>query len=70
MTRRERKIVKDAITELMADEGDFNDAIAKLCGLVGLEYPANKVLQVATLVDIPKLASGPNQSFEVKRNDQ
>lgn len=43
MTKRETEIVKKAIEDLMAENGDFCGAIAGLCRLVGWRYPAGEM---------------------------
>ena len=50
MTRRERKIVSDAIDAIMAEDGDFAGAINALCGLVGQTYPVATVKMVSASI--------------------
>jgi hypothetical protein len=67
MTRRERAIVLKAISELMADDGDFSSALAALGGLVGLRYPVEELKASLSEADLYSLyRSGENQEFSVK----
>jgi len=43
VTRREREEVRRAILELMSEDGGFENAIGRLCRLVGWRYPAAEV---------------------------
>jgi len=48
MTKRERKIVKVAIDDIMAEDGDFSGAIGRLCRLVGWRYPLSEIKMTST----------------------
>lgn len=65
MTKREKAVIVKALRDIMDDHGDFSGGIAALCRLIGNVYPADSIARGCKVADFRKLASGPNQSFEV-----
>ena len=51
MTNKEKIIVKNAIDELVIQDGDFTGAIYELCKLVDIHYPAGK--SIKNIKEIP-----------------
>lgn len=48
MTQKEKVIVRQAIKDLMEQDGDFSGAISRLCKLVGWQYAAGDVASTQT----------------------
>ena len=69
MKKSEIIIIQQAIKDLTDDDGDFHGAISKLCGLVGMIYPAGELgdLRPMSLSDL--MGSVKNGSeFQVVRH--
>lgn len=64
MTHKEKEIVKWCIENLMWNGGDYAGAIAKLCRLVGMVYPAGELID---LKRVP-LSEIPNKNMKFKPN--
>jgi hypothetical protein len=60
MTSRERERIRWAIREIMSDDGDQMSAIASLCEMVGMEYPAARLCGDLKAVDFRELINRPN----------
>jgi hypothetical protein len=60
MTKEERKAIRWCIAELLADNGKFNEAVSKLCRLVGWKYPAGELddIEPVSIIDIMKEEAG------------
>jgi len=43
MTTKEKEMIKEAISDIMDDGGDFAGGISKLCKLIGMKYPAGEL---------------------------
>ncbi len=70
MTKREREQVRKAIDLLMGDECLIAEAMAILGPMVGMDYPAARIIEEAKAVDFREFAHGPNQTFRVTEPDK
>ena len=53
MTKREKAIVRNAISQLLEENGNFAIGIDNLCKLVGWEYPSARIkIKSATIADL------------------
>lgn len=70
MTRKERSEIRQALHEVLSDEGDFSHGIAILARLCGMDYPAYRVSQGAKAVKVSEIAAGPNRRFNIAIKEQ
>jgi hypothetical protein len=65
MTKREQKIVLDAVNDIMDDDGDFSKGIDSLLKLCGGRYPAYLIRKEIEFVSFAEIAKRGNSKFSV-----
>lgn len=63
MTKEEKAKIRRIIKTLMKNDGDYARAIAELCRMVGLVYPAGELSDLKT-VDLASLHEGEFEAPE------
>ncbi len=66
MTQKEKIIIRKAIQELMANDGNFSEAITALCRLVGLRYSAGELSSELSSTTVEEFMRNTTENQEFK----
>jgi len=58
MTKEEKAKIRRIIRTLMRNEGDYASAIAELCRMVGLVYPAGELGDLKVVKELSQIPEG------------